>query len=91
MSFFGVTDDGSLRFAGSQVKEIKLTPFKWSRRSTLSDNYFLRFRNTNGVSSLSMMALRSIVKYRHLLTAETLEQVEWTPLGQKIWKRITAM
>lgn len=91
MSFFGVTDDGSLRFAESQAKEIKLTPFKWSRRSGLSDNYFLRFKNTNGVSSLSVMALRSIVKYRHLLNAEVLEQVEWVPLGRKIWRTITVM
>jgi hypothetical protein len=91
MTFVGVTDDGSLQFAESEAKEVKLTPFNWSRSCQLSDKYFARYKNGNGVSSLAEMALRSVVKYRHALTADVLEDVPWDPLGEKVCEKIKDM
>ena len=91
MSFFGVTNDGSLRYTESQSKEIKLTPFKWSRNCSLSDSYFVRFKDSYGVSRLNHMALRSVVKYRHGLTEDVLQQIPWDPLGRQIWNEVVKM
>lgn len=91
MSFFGVTNDGSLRFTEIEARELKLTPYKWTRACALSDNYFTRFKNKNGVSRLTNMALRSVVKYRHGLTEDVLKDVPWDPLGEQIWKEIVKM
>jgi hypothetical protein len=91
MTFFGLTDDGGLRFAESEAKEVKLTPFQWMRSCHMSDNYFSRYKNMAGVSSLAEMSLRSVVKYRHALTADVLKDVPFDPLGEQVWKQIGEM
>jgi len=91
MSHSGLTDDGSLGFAESEAKEIKMTPFKWIRSCHLSDNYFTRYKNEAGVSSLVEMSLRTVVKYRHALTADVLEDVPWDPMSERVWKKIGDM
>lgn len=90
MSVFGVKDDGSLRFTETEAKEVKLTPFQWSRSCKLSDNWFARYRTKDGVSNLGDMALRSVIKNRHGLTADVLSDVDWEPVGKRIWEEIKA-
>jgi hypothetical protein len=87
MSHFGLTEDG-LQFVESQNGEMKITPYKWANSSSLSDAYFRRFKNINGTSTLAEMALRRIIRLRHLLNAEVLKEVPWNPMGRKLWDEI---
>ncbi|KIW00394.1 uncharacterized protein PV09_08103 [Verruconis gallopava] len=84
------TNDG-LCFQESSSSELRLTPYKWANKSTLSNNFFRRFTNGRGCSALKDMALRSVVKYRQALTAETLAQTPWDPVGDLVWRQIVKM
>lgn len=44
----------------------------------------------DGAPRLADMALRSVLRYRHELTADVLREVEWYPVGRKIWVAMRA-
>jgi hypothetical protein len=68
--------------------QLTVLPEKWYNSSTGSDRDFRQFKNADGVASLSDMALRSFIRNRQELDADTLEYVDWNPVGKRLWEVI---
>lgn len=81
------TDDG-IQFAETQFAEIRMTAYQWAHQSMLKDGYFNHYTQRGGPASLRDMALRTTVRYRTFLEAESLEFLPWTPCGELLWTEI---